>query len=224
MAEQQMDATLLVALQVLPALSIFITGFASVRAHARRDRAFARSDQIENEIRRVTEDDKFDADRATTELAKEHTRSLGRRPSMRDAVVVNVFVVVAVVALQMLAGSQLGWRFTLAVSEVSLAFLGFCAILSTAIILLVLTLFDAKRIEKELKERRVATLWGKVATVSNLLESDRLDQARATAAEVLSDKPGAAWAARLRARVELGLGKRGDKKALGYSILLLSRR
>lgn len=207
-----MDATLLVAFQVLPALSVFITGFASVRAHAYRDRAFVRADGIETGIRRVVENEGRHTDLAIRDLAREHERSLGTKPSIADAIMVNLIVFVAVLALEILAASRMGWKFT-AASEPSLAFLGFCAILLTPIAMLVITGLDTRRIGKDLFTKRVATLWGKAATAQCHFEANRLEQARSLADEVIRDTSGRAWAARLRARVELARYPRGDPTA-----------
>lgn len=42
----------LAALQVLPAVSIFITGFVAVRGYGQRDRSFKRAEELEAEVRR----------------------------------------------------------------------------------------------------------------------------------------------------------------------------
>jgi tetratricopeptide (TPR) repeat protein len=223
MADAQMDPTLLVALQVLPALSVFITGFASVRTHAHRDRAFARSDEIEAGLSRLVKSSERFADVAIRDVSREHERTLITQPSIADAVMINAFVFVVIFSLEGMATLRMGWEFTMVPSKLSLAFLGFCAILLTPIALLWIAYNDVKEIGKQLVARRVATLWGRAATAYCSLEAKKLEEARSLADMVIKDTPGEAWATRLRATVELALGEQGNPKAVEGAIAMLSR-
>jgi tetratricopeptide (TPR) repeat protein len=223
-AESQVDPALLVALQVLPAVSIFVAGFASVRIHAHRDRALARSDGIEGQIRHEIETDAPSADREVRELSREYGRSLEAWPSVIDATIINLILLGMVVLLETIAARQMAWVLDLHVSRWRVAFLSFAVIVVTQALVVLAGALDARQVRAELLDKRVATLWGRIATLEFLLTKHDLDSATALAYRIFTQAPGTAWVARQRARVQLEIGQRQhDESALQNAFVELAR-
>jgi tetratricopeptide (TPR) repeat protein len=224
MADNQVDATLLAALQVLPAVAIFVTGFASVRIHAHRDRALARSDGIEAQIRLVVEADASGSDREVGELSREYVRSLEAWPSLIDVTAINVLLLAMVLVLEGTAARRMGWTFDLRISRWTVASLSFLFIAMTQAAVVVVGLCDAKRVRGQLLDKPKATLWGRIATLENLLAKQDLGAATALAYQIFEQTPGTAWVARQRGRVQLEIGQQQrDDSALQNAVVELAR-
>ncbi len=224
MADSQVDATVLVALQVLPAVSVFLAGFASVRLHAHRDRALARLDRLEVQLRRVVEADEPATDREIDELSREYAQTIQEWPSVAEMNGINWFLLVMVLVLEWFAARRLGWIVDLHVARWNVAFLAFAVLFLTQLSVTVVGLVDIGRVHGQLVGKRDASLWSRIATVVHLLLQQDLEAAGTLADRIVQQAPGAAWAARLRGRVRLEIGRQHhDSEALHDAIAELTR-
>jgi tetratricopeptide (TPR) repeat protein len=206
MQDGDVDSTLLVALQVLPSVSIFITGFVSVLIHAHRDRALSRADALEESLKTLVDEDRSGAARELSDLSAAHARALAVRPSGRYADAVNLIILILVLLLSGLVLWQGDWRFTVRPAEISAVPLSLAAIVVVPAVVWLVGWLDRRRVNRDLKARAEATIWGMVAVVDYLVGAgEDLPRAARLADAIYFAVPGALWPLRLRARVHLAL-------------------
>jgi hypothetical protein len=228
------DEALLVALQVLPTVSIFGTQLVSARVHHQANEASTRAGALEQQIQQVLARDRAGADRELGELAEEHEQTLMRRPWGWDATTLNI-IVLALVTVQVVVILQLaepdpagGWvrRRLMDLDPTLWAVVGI-GLVQVAIV--VVGAFDIRRVRRVMRARREVNLWGKTATIALLVSDEpsneqrvlgrpvverqtferKLAHAVELADEVVREQRDTAWPLRLRARVRLTAAQRG---------------
>ena len=205
------DATLLVALQVLPAVSTFITGFVSVLVHAGLDRAREQADRLEERIEQLVDADSAAAAAQLQDLAIAHRHALQMRRSARFGDLVNTVILAFVAVLALVVYKQgrleLPRGVDLAVIPATSAALLAIVVIEAAVV--VIGWLDHLHVQLELGRRAKATIWAKVAFIERSINArSDLAKARRLAHEVFLAVPAAIWPLRLRARTNLAMAAR----------------
>jgi transcriptional regulator with XRE-family HTH domain len=171
------DEALLVALQVLPTVSIFGTQLVSARVHNQANEASTKAAELERQIQEVLTRDRAGADRELGELAGEHERTLMRRPWGWDATTLNVIVlalvaVLVVVIVQLAEPEPAGNWLRRGLMDLDPTLWAVVGIGLVQLAIVVIGVVDIRRIRRWMRARREVNFWGKTATIALLISDE----------------------------------------------------
>ncbi|MFN2455138.1 MAG: tetratricopeptide repeat protein [Pyrinomonadaceae bacterium] len=183
------NVPILDVIAILVSVSVFSTGFLSVRLHAQRDRAISRAQEIKGFL--VTSEN-IEPKKLLSWLADEHNQyeqAYKLDPVAKYTGYMNVVVLILVVFLAILIGIKENWQWARNISEIAFGFYALAALVIIEAGVVILGLRDAWNMQIDVSRRRVATPYFTIDQAFKWMEGKHYDLAASWLDDLIEREP-----------------------------------